>query len=86
MTQKRILRANAKKVVRERDLIVGDVFRMYLKDPDDPEISDLIDQLVEDDPSATAVAFFDIANSLITELAEVTGSAPNEVLSRTLRR
>lgn len=82
MTQKRILRANARKVVRERELIVGDVFRMHAKDPDDPDVPNLINQLVEDDAETTALVFFGIAAQLVGELAEATGRAPAEILNR----
>jgi hypothetical protein len=85
MTQKRILRANSRKVVRERDLRIRDVFAMYAKDPDDPDISNIISELAHDDPNETALAFFEIANRLVSELSEVTGSTPNEVLDRALR-
>lgn len=85
MTQKRILRANAPKVVRERGLVVRDVFRMYAKDPDDPAIATVISELVEGDPTATATAFFDIANQLVIELSDATGSKPEDVVNRVVR-
>jgi hypothetical protein len=83
MTQKRILRANTRKVARERDLVVRDIFRMYAKDPDHADIPNLINELVEDDPNASATVFFAIAARLVDELAEATGSTPEQILRRT---
>lgn len=81
MTQKRILRANTRKVARERDLLVRDAFRLYAVDPDDPEVVSLISKLVEEDPQATALAFFGVATELVVQLAEATGGTPADVLS-----
>lgn len=85
MTQKRILRATMRKVVRERDLRIRDTFGLYAEDPDDPKLAELIAELVDDDPGATALAYFDIANRLLAQLAEATGSTPDEALTRAMR-
>lgn len=85
MTQKRILRANARKVVRERELRVADAFRLHDKDVDDPAITELLDELATEDPADTAQALFDIANRLIDQLAEETGAKRSDLVAR-LRR
>lgn len=85
MTQKRILRANARKLALQRDRMTRDAFAKYAADPDDPDVQNLIDQLVEDDPSETARELFAIAARLLHEVADATGSSPDHVLARISR-
>ncbi|WP_309646796.1 hypothetical protein [Nocardioides sp.] len=85
MTQKRILRANARKLALQRDRTTRDAFATYGVDPDDPAVQELIDQLVEDDPAETAAELFRIAAQLLHEVADATGCSPDQVLARISR-
>lgn len=85
MTQKRILRAHARKLALERDRTTRDAFARYATDPDDPDVQHLVDQLVEDDPSETARELFSIAARLLHEVADATGASPEQVLARVSR-
>ncbi len=85
MTQKRILRANARKVVRERELLLRDAFRLSWADIDDPEVVNVLGQLAEGSPDGTAVELFGMVNRLIDEVAETTGESRETVLARLQR-
>lgn len=85
MTQKRILRANARKVVRERELLLRDAFRLSWADIDDPEVVNVLGQLAEGHPDGTAVELFGMVNRLINEVAESTGESRETVLARLQR-
>lgn len=85
MTQKRILRANARKVVRERELLLRDAFRAYAADVDDPAAVDIIGQLAQDDPDETAVQLFAMVNRLMDEVMVATGDSREAILTRLQR-
>lgn len=85
MVQKRISRASSRRTPRERGAVVRDVFRRWSTDPDDPDVSSLLEGLVEDDPDLTAHQLFGLANTLADELAEATGTTRDQVLGRLLR-
>lgn len=85
MTQKRILRANARKVVRERELLLRDAFRAYAADIDDPTAVNLISQLAQDDADDTAVQLFGMVNRLLDEVVDATGDSRESILTRVQR-
>ena len=85
MTQKRILRAKARTVVRERELKLRDACRLYWADADDPKIVGLVGELTQDDPDETAVELFGMVNRLIHEATDLTGETPDAVLVRLQR-
>jgi hypothetical protein len=85
MTQKRILRALARKVVRERELRMRDAFRLYWVDVDDPDVDTLLGGLTQEDPDGTALQLFGMVNRLIDEVTETTGESRDTVLARLQR-
>ncbi len=85
MTQKRILRAKARDAARERDLLLRDAFRAYWADIDDPDVANLVSQLVQEDPDVTALQLFGMVNRLIDEVTEVSGESREVVLTRLQR-
>lgn len=85
MTQKRILRANTRKVARERDLLLRDAFRLSWADPDDPEITDLLSQLIAGDSAETTQELFEMVNRLLDEVTETTGETRDAALGRIQR-
>ena len=85
MTQKRILRANARKLALQRDRTTREAFESYAADPDDPAVQELLERLVEDDPAETAAELFRIAAQLLHEVADATGATPAQVLTRVSR-
>jgi len=85
MTQKRILRANARSAARERDLLIRDAFRASWADPDSPETEKLLVGLAADDPDLTAHQLFGMVNRLIDEITEVTAETRDAVFARAQR-
>jgi len=85
MTQKRILRAQARQVTRERELRLRDAFRLYWADIDDPDVATLIAELAEESPDETARTLFTMVNRLIDEVTESTGESRDTVLGRLQR-
>lgn len=85
MTQKRILRANTKKVARERDLLLRDAFRLFWVDLDDPEVENLLSELVTGDPTQTTRELFEMVNKLLDEVVETTGETRDAALARLQR-
>ena len=82
MTQKRILRANARNAIRERGLSLREAFRAHGADIDDPDAVNLITELAQDAPDQTALTLFGMANRLIDEVAELTGESRATVYAR----
>lgn len=82
MTQKRILRAKARTVARERDLLMRDAFRAYWADIDDPDAVNIVSRLAQDQPDDTALKLFGMVNQLIDQVAEQSGDTREVVLSR----
>jgi hypothetical protein len=80
MTQKRILRANAPKVTRERGQKLRDAVKRYAADPDAAET--LVIELAQDDANETALGLFEMANRLIDEVAELTGESRDAIYAR----
>ena len=85
MTQKRILRANARNTARERDLLLRDAFRAYWADLDDPAAVNLVSQLAQEEPDEIALQLFGMLNRLIDEVTEATGETRDVVLARLQR-
>lgn len=82
MTQKRILRANAKNPVRERGLRLRDAFRLAGVDLDDPAAAALISELADEAPEETALAVFSMATRLVDEVVAQTGESRETILAR----
>jgi hypothetical protein len=82
MTQKRILRANARNATRERGLTLREAFRAHGADIDDPAAANLILELTQDDPEQTALTLFEMASRLIDEVAELSGEVRDTVYAR----
>lgn len=85
MTQKRILRAHARKLALQRDRMTREAFEAYDADPDDPQVRELLAALVEDDPAETAAELFRVAALLLHEVADATGVPAAQVLTRVSR-
>lgn len=82
MTQKRILRANARNAIREQGLALREAFRASGADIDDPNAVNLITELARKAPDQTALSLFGMANRLIEEVAELTGESRETVYAR----
>ncbi|MCX6397946.1 MAG: hypothetical protein NTV23_15770 [Propionibacteriales bacterium] len=84
MTQKRIVRAQARGAARERDLLLRDAFRAAWADNDDA-VADLLGQLVERDPDLTADQLFGMVTTLLEEVTDLSGETREAVLARLQR-
>lgn len=85
MTQKRILRAAARRATRDRDTMMREAFRLYAADIDDPDVVNVLSALATENPDMTALQLFGLANRAIDELVEASGSERAEVVARLLR-